>query len=266
MARGLSVSKRLIGLILALLLAAVATFAIASYVDGIRDETLREAEAVDAFVASSTIPAGMSAEDAIARGLVVRQPVPRRNVPLGAIATLGDIEGKVASFPIGQGEEIVADRWALPAALTDRLEIPDGMHAISVEVGIPPGVAGFVTSGDRVGVLANLEVPDADAPADPENPDVAAEDRTTSRTRFLMQGIQVLAVGQRTAPSPESEGGTQAQTEPLSTVLLTLAVSPADAEKVAFATLTGELYFTLMPEGAETVETPGRTSRTIFAQ
>lgn len=265
MARGFAGSKRLIALVLALVLAGVATVAIASYVRGIEDETLREAEAVEAFVATSAIPAGMSAEDAIAQGFVVRQPVPRRNIPAGAISALGDIEGKVASHPISVGEEILASRWALPAAVTDRLEIPEGMHAISVEVGVPPGVAGYVTTGDLVGVLALIEVPDPDAPAGPENPDIEAEDRTSERVEFLMQRAEVLAVGQRVTANPEEASETP-DTGPLTTVLLTLAVTPSDAEKVAFATLTGDLYFTLMPPGAEATATSGRTNRTVFEE
>jgi hypothetical protein len=47
---------------------------------------------------------------------------------------------------------------------------------------------------------------------------------------------------------------------------LTIAVTAAQAEKVAFATLNGTLYFTLLPPGAKPANTPGRNLRNEFAR
>lgn len=261
-------TKRAVAVVLALILAGVATAALTIFVKGVETRTLAEGEPVEAFVAKDTIPAGTTAEQAIAAGLVVRQPVPRRNVPAGAIGALGDIEGRIAVANISRGEEIVADRFVLPAQLATQLEIPEGHHAMAIEVGVPEGVAGFVQPGDRIGVIARIEVPDPtqpDQPIDPANPAAGTEEATETRVQFILMGVEVLAVGNRVGPLPAPQPGVETPEEQAPTSLLaTLALTPADAEKLAFARWQGELHFTLMPEGAESVETPGRTAETYF--
>lgn len=260
----LKFTKRTLALIVALVLAVVATLVLTSYIKGVEARTLAEGEPVEAFVAKDTIPAGTTGEQAIAAGLVVRQPVPRRNVPVGAIGALGDIEGRIATANISKGEEIIADRFVLPAQAAAQMEIPEGMHALSVQVGVPEGVAGFVEPGDRVGIIARAEVPDPDGPdqpSDPENPAAGTEQATEARVQFILMGVEVLAVGNRTGPLSPEEAETG--TAPVG-LLATVALSPADAERLVFAQLEGTLYFTLMPEGAETTTTPGRTAETLF--
>jgi pilus assembly protein CpaB len=258
-------TKRTLAVVMAILLAGVATVAISTYVDGVEAAALAEGEPVEAFVAKDTIPAGTTAEQAIAAGLVLRQPVPRRNLPAGAIGALTDIEGQVALANIGPGEEIVADRFAAPDQVASGLQIPEGHHAISVQVGVPEGVAGFVEPGDRVGILARVEVPDPTQPrqpVDPNNPAAGTEEATEPRVQYVLMGVEVLAVGSRTGPITEEQAA-QEGAAPVG-LLATVALTPADAEKLVFAQLEGSLYFTLMPDDAETVTTPGRIADTIF--
>lgn len=264
MASNFRLTKRSLAVIAAVVLAGVATFALTSYVRGVEAETLAQGQPVDAFVAKDTIPAGTTAEQAIAAGLVVKQPVPRRNVPAGAIGALGDIEGRVTTANISRGEEIVADRFALPSAVAAGLAIPEGHHAVSVQVGVPEGVAGFVEPGDRVGIIARLEVPDPgapDQPIDPANPAAGTQQATEPRVQFVLMGVEVLAVGGRTGPVTEEQAA--AGEAPVG-LLATVALTPEDAERLVFAQLEGSLYFTLMPEEAEAVGTPGRTAETFF--
>ncbi len=70
-------------------------------------------------------------------------------------------------------------------------------------------------------------------------------------------------MGQRIAPSPEDpDGGTTPTTD---SVLLTVAVTPDEAEQLTFATLAGSLYLTLLPEDErEPVDTAGRTADNLF--
>lgn len=259
-------TRRSLAVFTALALAGVATYALLTYIEGVEAETLAQGEPVEAFVARDTIPAGTSAEQAIAAGLVVKQPVPRRNIPAGAIGSLGDIEGQITTANISPGEELVTDRFALPSTVVTGLEIPEGHHAVAVQVGVPEGVAGFVEPGDRVGVIARLEVPDPTAPAepvDPANPAAGTEEATESRVQFVLMGVQVLAVNGRTGPVTEEEA---AAGEAPAGLLATVALTPEDAEKLVFAQLEGSLYFTLMPDGAEPVTTPGRTAETFFRE
>ena len=145
-----------------------------------------------------------------------------------------------------QGSEILA-----------RGEIPEGFEALSVEVDVPPGVAGFVRPGNRVSLVATVEEPTAT---------VTQEDGSTVEepgeilSRYLLQGVEVLAVGERVV-TEEGEDGVQ---EESGRVLLTVALVPEDAERMVFAIQNAFLYFTLLPEDAEPAETPGRTLTDLF--
>jgi pilus assembly protein CpaB len=264
------VNRRLIGLIVAVLLAAVATVLLIQYVRS-ADERARQDEAlVEVFVAQGDIPPGTAADDAIAQGLISRDQVPARAVPTGTIADLGQVSGQTVSVPIYEGEIIVAPRFGETVAqATGLLEIPPGTQAITLEAGVVTGVAGFVQPGDLVSVVGSVEIPGeaaAPAPADEGDEEVPEAAGGGVRTQYLIQNATVLAVGQRVA-APEDEGEeVQASDE---RYLFTLALQPEDIEQVVLGTQQGTLWFTLVPapqddEEPEVFDTPGRTIANIF--
>jgi pilus assembly protein CpaB len=252
-----------IAIVVALLLALGATVAIFLYVQGVEERAFEDAELVEVLVAQGPIEAGTTGEGAAEAGLIGRDSAPRANVPPGAVTSVDQIEDLIAIDPILTGEIILRERWGTSAEVSVALDIPEGFEAVAVEVGVPPGVAGYVAAGTQVSLLATIETPgseqpspgvtddDEAAPAEEEPPSVEV------RTQYLLQGIEVLAVGQRQVQAEEQEGT-------VASVLMTLAVQPEDAERLVFALENGSLYFTLLPEDAEPVETPGRTFGDLF--
>ena len=244
----MSMSRRTVALVVAVILAAVATVALISYISGERERVIGQGEAVNVFVASGPIPSGTGAESASTRGLIETRAIPRGVVPQGAIGSLAEIQGKVAGVSILQDEILVASRWV--AAGTARqggiANLPSNRVAMSVEVGTVPGVSGFVQVGDRVSILAQLSVPRG---AEQEN-----------RVQFLLQNLEVLEAGRRVI----NEQGQPTTQQPNDKVILTLAVTPVQAERLAYGIFQGQLYFTLLPEGARPADTPGRTARNAF--
>lgn len=241
-------------LVIAVVLAAVATVALVSYVQGLRDDAFEGAETVQVFIAKDNIPAGVSGDSAIQQGLIERGDIPRKVVATGAITSLEQIKGRVAAVNILQGEQIVLPRFVAPGQASGAvLPIPKDLVAMSVEVELVPGVAGFVKQGDRVGVLAELTVPRGGGGA------------TEVKTQFLLRGAQVLAVGRRVVTTTP-EGRQQEQTQQSQDrVLLTLALPPTQAERLGYAIFQGRLHFVLLPPGARQVpRTQGQTSRTIL--
>lgn len=239
-----SMTRRTVAIVVAIVLAILATLALAQYIQGERNEALAQNDPVQVYVANDVIPAGMSADQAIDQGLIVRQPVPRRAVPAGAIDSLEDIRGRVVMAPINAGEEIVGSRFALPGETGSQLQIPEGFHAISIDVGLVPSAAGFIKPGDSVGVLLNVNLP---------NPDGGDAEASLSHTEFLMQNVRVLAMGQRTTTTTNAEGEEQQETS----TVATLALRPQDAERLAHAQFIGQLYLTLMPADSPITDTPG---------
>jgi pilus assembly protein CpaB len=271
--QGEELNRRVIGLLLAVLLAGVATYFLIQYVTS-ADERAREDEAfVEVFVAQADIPAGTSADDASAQGLIGRDEIPARSVPEGAVGDLESISGQVAAGPIFTGEVIVAQRFGETGAQpTGVLEVPEDLQAVTVEAGIAPGLAGFVQAGDTVSVLATIDVPQEPAPAAPEDEELPAPEEGQAggvATSYIAQNVEVLVVGQRIVVTEEGqEVGSVQQSNDL--FLFTLAMTPEDIERLVFASQQGSLWFTLLPQmededaEREVVDTPGRTFQNIF--
>jgi pilus assembly protein CpaB len=260
------VNRRLIGLLVAVLLAGVATVLLVQYVRS-ADERAREDEALsEVFVAQADIPPGTSADDAIAQGLIASDEVPARAVPAGALADLGQVSGQLVAAPIYEGEVIVAQRFGETVAqATGLLEVPPDTQAVTIEAGVVPGLAGFVQPGNTVSVVGTLVLA-GETPEEADEEAVVAPVGEGVTTQYLVQNATVLAVGQRVV-APEVEGqDVQASDE---RYLFTLAMPPEDIEQIVFGTQQGTLWFTLVPEPEEDAEleefdTPGRTIANIF--
>jgi pilus assembly protein CpaB len=257
-------NTRVIAIVLAVLLAGIAAVALLSYVRGVETRTQQEYEPVDAFVATERIAAGTSAEAAVAGGQIEPRAIPQASLPANAVGALTQIEGTVAIVDILPGEVIVADRFGESTAAPRGLrEIPQDKEAISVQVGVVQGVAGFISPGDQVSVIAELQQPAAEVPDDEEG----QPDGEGTVVRYLLQDVEVLAVGRRVIQEGED------QVQQTEQVLMTLALEPEDAERLVFAFNNGSLHFTLLPPATEDpdepgldrpVATPGRTAETIF--
>jgi pilus assembly protein CpaB len=235
----------------AVVLAAVATVALVSYVQSAHTKSLPHP--VTAFVAKQAIPTGTDYGTIQSKGLIETKTVDASVVPTGAIGSLTEIQGKVAAIDIAQNEIILGSRFVAPGTPGQNgplLNIQPGFQAISVEVATIPGVANFIQPNDRVSMLVQLALPN-----------------TGVQVRFLLQNLLVLQVGQRViVPPANGQPGGAAVQATAGKVDLTLAVTAAQAEKVAFATLNGTLYFTLVPEGQKPAATPGRTIKNEYSK
>lgn len=252
-----TMTKRTVAFGIALGLAGVSTAGVLVYLRGVESRAFAGVQTVQAYVAKDTIPSGTKADTAAANGLIVRQTMPRVVLVEGALRTLDQIKGKVAAVNIHKGEQILVSRFQAAGA-RGRLPIPADRQAMSVEVAVPPGVGGYVQVGDHVSIVAEITVPKANS-----------KDATEVRVQYLLQNIEVLAIGQRIVVAPgedeEDAVATQAKKQKTQTkVLMTLALTPPELEKLAYAILQGEVYFALVPPGQENASTPGRTAENAF--
>jgi pilus assembly protein CpaB len=247
-------SRRTIALVLAVALAALATIALISYIRGLEDKYLSEQEAVDVFVAKQDISPGVSGDTASNQGLLERQTVPAKLRPAGAIASLEQISGKVAAVRIFKGEIIVEPRFVTSGTpVKGVLPIPADKQAVSLQVAVAPGVAGFIQPGDKVSLIVQ------------STRGLRGQASTTGPlVRYLIQGLDVLAVGNRVVTSTAATPGA-AQEQQVQCCLLTFAVNGPQAEQIVFAVHNTELYFTLLPEKAPRVSTGGRTFANLFS-
>ena len=116
------------------------------------------------------------------------------------------------------------------------ITIPEGMRAVSVEVDEVVGVAGFVLPGTRVDVLATV---------------MPGTDRSRTTTRIILQNVRAVAADQQYQQDIDGE--------PQYVTVVTLLVTPQDAEALTLAATEGRIQLALRNTlDSEEVETSGR--------
>ena len=148
--------------------------------------------------------------------------LPGANLPQGYFQNKADVLGRGVVVPIAKGEFILPSKLAAENAGAGLPSlIPPGMRAVSVRVNEVVAVAGFVIPGTRVDVLLT------------GNPRGTDEPLTTT----VLENVEVLAAGQKLQRS--------SQGEPQSVPVITLLVSPEDAQKLTMASSEGHIQLAL---------------------
>jgi pilus assembly protein CpaB len=240
-------NRRTLIAVAAVLLAAAAGVGAWAYTSGADQRAQDKAKLVQAYVAKQDIARGTSG-DQIAAGLLEKRDVPRSAIPSDAVRQTAVMKGKVTLAPISAGQFVVASQFVAPGqggGVTGTLS--PGKVAITISVDDKGGVAGFINPEDHVNVIAIAKVrKDPNAPFNAAIPDNVAD--------FVVQNVRVLAVGQGTAaPATPSDKGndttstTAASQESQNRGLVTVEVTPVDAERIAFAQQQYPIYLTLVP-------------------
>jgi pilus assembly protein CpaB len=148
--------------------------------------------------------------------------IPATDLPPGAPRKKADVIGHGVIMPIAKGEFILPNRLApenagagLPSL------IPPGMRAVSVRVNDVASVSGFVTPGTRVDVLVTASTIGSGEP----------------QTTTVLQNVQVLASGHTLERSSSGEAQ--------NTAVITLLVTPEDAQRLTLATNEGRIQLAL---------------------
>ncbi len=216
-------------LIIAVVLGLISILALNSYIRSLDKPALTAISHTDVVVAANTIPA----HTRITGEMLEVVSLPSDAVHPEAARSLDAVAGGISRTELIKGEQVLLKRVFTEerrASLSYR--VPEGMRAIAIPVGDVAGVAGYISPGDTVDVLISYE-------------DANINEMLTTYTVF--QNIKVLAAGGETR-----ERDTEAQGV-VSTV--TLAVTPAQAEVLAFAYLKGTFHLTLrFPLDEESVE------------
>ncbi len=263
----LDMSRRIGLLAVALVVALLGTFAVFSYVSRVEARTLTGAEPVDVLVASERLTAGTSGSSVSKAQLVELVSMPRKSVPEGALTSLDQVAAQSLVSDVFAGEVLLRAKFADQTARTGDLVIPKDHIAVSVELGDPQRVAGFVVPGAEVAIFATVDkvVGSAAATAvqtseDSATVDVEAE-ADSQYTRLLLPRTSVIAVGPATLrPATETVEGEEA----VAKAVLTVAVTQADAERLVHGAQTGQLYLGLLSTTSKTGPSTGVTTTSLF--
>jgi pilus assembly protein CpaB len=143
----------------------------------------------------------------------------------GVFTRIQDCVDRALITPVLPGEPILEGKLApkdagagLPAV------IPEGMRAVSVAVNDVVAVAGFAQPGTSVDVMVTGQSQGSTGPGE-------------QVTRTILEDVRVLAAGQKTEQDRQGQATT--------VTVITLLVTPEDADKLAMANTMGRVQLAL---------------------
>lgn len=148
----------------------------------------------------------------------------------GAFTKPADLVGRTVLYPVDKGQPLTDKLVSAPGAGTGLAgKIPEGMRAIALRTDEVIGVAGFLVPGSRLDVLCTYRTDKSPEPI----------------TVTVLQNAEVLAAGHQTQPDPDGK--------PDSVTVVTLLLTPQDAEKAVLASSQGTIHFVMRSGSDEKV-------------
>jgi pilus assembly protein CpaB len=149
---------------------------------------------------------------------------PADAVPGGAFNSPDQLVKRGLIRPVAQNEPFLPAQLA-PTEAGAGLPpiIPEGMRALSVRVNDVVGVAGYVLPGTRVDVITTI------------NP---TSQPTDVSSKVILTNVQVLAAGTKIETSEKDN-------KPVQVSVVTLMVSPEEAERLTLASTEGKIQLAL---------------------
>ncbi|MEX2486610.1 MAG: Flp pilus assembly protein CpaB [Nitriliruptoraceae bacterium] len=239
---------RLLAGALAIALAIVGTVVLVSYVRNVEARVLEGQQVVHVLVVRDAIDQGTPAEQ-VGDHVEFEETIARLAVD-GAVTDLEEVAGLVTATAMVPGEQLLRSRFVEPEELTavGGVEVPDGLHQVTVSLDAERSVGGVLRPGDTVGVFASL---------------VASQlDEIGDTTHLILHKVLVTRVQYEQAPPDDPDRF--AQTTPTGRVHVTLATSAPDAERIVFTAEHGTLWLSLEPEGAPESGTTVRERESVF--
>jgi pilus assembly protein CpaB len=231
-------------LTISILMAVFAVYMVSSYVSSIEDET-RKKFGTEVLVIEAK--RDIKEEETIDESMLELKSVPKRYLEPGAISYekkqedsdvthgIKSLAGLVALVPIKKGEQVTTNKMVEPGIRTGLApQIAPGHRAVAVSVGETSGVAKLVKPGDRVDLIAVLDMG-------------GGKENRISKT--ILQDVVILAVGRSVTGNmarviePDAFGGkdhVKSLAEDYSFSSVTLEVEPAQAQTLALIAANGE--------------------------
>jgi len=187
----------------------------------------------------------MSMAETITAQHVKLLPWPSKSVPSGAVRTLAAAEGRVVRGSIVAGEPLLEGKLA--PALSGKgglmpMLVPEGQRGVTIKVDDATKESGFVLPNSRVDVLVSM----------------AKERNSQERiSKVIIQDVTVLAAGQTVELRDN---------KPVTVTTVTLALQPAQVERLALAQSEGKLTLAMRNlRDTQIVQTKGVTAASLLS-
>jgi pilus assembly protein CpaB len=182
----------------------------------------------------------------VIKEMVKMEPYLKSTLPAGAFTDMGAVVGRVVISSIRAKDPFLQSRLAPQDVKTGGVAavIPSKKRAVAVRVDKVIGVAGFIHPGNRVDVLVTISGGETKQPI----------------TKIVLENMLVLAAG------PEVYTAKGKEEKPAPVDVITLEVSPQEAEKLALAATQGKLQLALRGlTDTDRVFTEGTSIPTLLA-
>lgn len=224
--------SRLIAGIAAVILALVGALMVFSYANRAEARAVQDLAPVDVLIVQTAVPAGTPVADLAAS--VATTQLPGTSVADTALANLDSSAGMVTAVNLVPGEQLLSERLVKPENLVTPgvVEVPEGLHEVSILVEPQRIAGGRVAAGDFAGVFVSRS--DEGIVAAPEE-----ESTQLVIPRALVSAVQRAPEPVPAAENPEvteeEKAAIEAETLPTGTLMVTLAVNPDQAARLVFA-------------------------------
>lgn len=249
--------RRTVLLIAALVVAALGTALVFMYANRAEDAALQGQAPVEVLVASAGIPAGTAGSAISQAGSTELKKLPAASVPAGALSDLTPVLDEVTLQSVFPGQVLLQPMFGTQQQSSGGLTLPKGTMGVSVQLGDPQRVAGFVQPGSEVAIFVTAATPGS------------ARDLSTTQTQVLLPRVPVVAVGPTTVSQTTTTGGDEdsaTNTEQVPTALLTLGLTQDQAQKVILSASVAPMYFALLDKDSKVdPNAPGATSDSILS-
>ena len=278
--------KRWMAIAGAIVLAVVGTVLLISYVQSAEQRAREGQELATVLVVDEPIEKGTLAE-------LVGDSVKETDIPLDvladdAVADLTELHGLVATTDLVPGEQVIASRFQTPASVAaeSRVEVPPEFLQVAVTLQPARAVGGRLVPGDLVAVIASFDPFEFGAvePGDEEALQEAKDSitiigagteesreqitlalKTPNSSQLIIHKVLITGIQVEQAPRELEDGiATTVEFAPTGNLVVTMAASAEDVEKIVFSAEHGFIWLALEDIDAPEPVTEIRTRGNIY--
>jgi pilus assembly protein CpaB len=275
--------RRAIGIVGAIAVAALGAILLIGYVRGAEDRALAGEELANVLVVDRPVAKGTPAANLASSVRTERVPV--KVLADGGIEDLSILGDLVTSTDLVPGEQLVTSRFIAAQELqTTRIEAPADLLEVTISISPERALGGQLQPGDLVAVIASFDPFDLNtlepadlAPGQTIDPSqifvgtTGTDQSSTMRkspvsTHLILHKVLVTSVQLEQLPRTDTTNlpeGTPALA-PTGNLLITLAASTKDVERIVFTAEHGFLWLAAEGENAPEPVTPIQSRTTVY--
>lgn len=234
--------RRKLLIVVAAVIAVMGVALVFVYAKGADKRAAEKYDTTEVLVATKKLSPGESFDEAIENGKIDKKYVAQNQILDGASNSSAPFDGQLALTTVYPGEQLIPAKFGgafdIEAATT--LPIPEGKIAISILVKDDGRVGKFLAPGAEVSVIFTK-----------------IDNGEPVLTETLLRRVTIVAAGSTTSLNGDgnedvsAEDAPDADSEQEIQQLLTIAVTPHDAERVRFAEKDGELTAALLNDASD---------------